>query len=250
MNKKVSIVALIPARSGSKRIVDKNIKQLNGHPLIAYTITAAIQSGVFCNIIVSTDSEEYKNIAEYYGANVSLRPKIFSGDNSPDIEWVTFTLNELINEDNKIDYFSILRPTSPFRTSETIIRAVNTFLKFNDADSLRAVEICTQHPGKMWDINNDKMTPIMNGKINGVPWHSCQFSSLPNVYVQNASLEIAKTNVVLEKESIAGENIIPFITVELEGYDINRMKDWIYAEYLTKNNNHIFPNINIEPYKK
>ncbi len=249
MNKKVFIVALIPARSGSKRIADKNIKLLNGHPLVAYTIIAAIQSGIFTKVIVSTDSEKYKNIAEYYGATVSLRPSIISGDNSPDIEWVTYTLNELMNEKRKIDYFSILRPTSPFRTPKTIIRALNTFLKFNDADSLRAVEICDQHPGKMWHIKNDKMTPIMNGNINGVPWHSCQFSSLPDVYVQNASLEIAKTSVALEKKSISGEKVVPFITVELEGYDINKTKDWVYAEYLTKKNNHILPNINMEPYK-
>ena len=75
MNKKVSIGALIPARCGSKRIKDKNIKTLNGHPLLAYTISAAIQSNVFDEVIVSTDSEMYKNIAEYYGASVSLRPK-------------------------------------------------------------------------------------------------------------------------------------------------------------------------------
>ena len=118
---KVSIVALIPARSGSKRIVDKNIKLLNGHPLIAYTITAAIDSGVFGEIIVSTDSEKYKEISEYYGASVSFRPEKFAGDNSPDIEWVTYTLNELMNEERKFDYFSILRPTSPFRTPKTII---------------------------------------------------------------------------------------------------------------------------------
>lgn len=200
MNKKVSIVALIPARSSSKRIKDKNIKLLNGHPLIAYTISAAIDSGVFGDVIVSTDSEKYKVIAEYYGASVFLRPEKFSGDNSPDIEWVTYTLSELMNEEKNFEFFSILRPTSPFRTPQTIIRALNTFLKFNDADSLRAVEICAQHPGKMWQIKDDKMTPIMDGNINGVPWHSCQFSSLPDVYVQNASLEIAKTSVALEKK--------------------------------------------------
>ncbi|MBT5402173.1 MAG: acylneuraminate cytidylyltransferase family protein [Crocinitomicaceae bacterium] len=248
MNKKVSIVALIPARSSSKRIKDKNIKLLNGHPLIAYTISAAIDSGVFGDVIVSTDSEKYKVIAEYYGASVFLRPEKFSGDNSPDIEWVTYTLSELMNEEKNFEFFSILRPTSPFRTPQTIIRALNTFLKFNDADSLRAVEICAQHPGKMWQIKDDKMTPIMDGNINGVPWHSCQFSSLPDVYVQNASLEIAKTSVALEKKSISGEKIIPFITAEFEGYDINRTKDWVYAEYLAKKNKHLFLNINMKPY--
>jgi CMP-N-acetylneuraminic acid synthetase len=249
LNKKVSIVALIPARSGSKRIVDKNIKLLNGHPLIAYTITAAIDSGVFGEIIVSTDSEKYKEISEYYGASVSLRPEKYAGDKSPDIEWVTHTLHELNVQGKTFDLFSILRPTSPFRKPETIIRAFDTFIKSNNSDSLRAVEICSQHPGKMWNMNNDKINPVLIGDNDGVPWHSCQFSSLPDVYVQNASLEIAKTSVALEKKSISGEKVVPFITVELEGYDINKTKDWVYAEYLTKKNNHILPNINMEPYK-
>ena len=109
-----TIVALIPARSGSKRLPDKNIQPLAGHPLIAYTISAARQSGLFADVIVSTDSERYADVARYYGAEVPwLRPVELAGDLAPDIEWVEYTLKRLLKEGRGYDCFSILRPTSP-----------------------------------------------------------------------------------------------------------------------------------------
>src|SRR5210317_2466380 len=94
--KDTNIVALIPARSGSKRVPDKNIRTLAGHPLIAYSIAAALQSRIFTAVIVSTDSERYADIARHYGAEVPfLRPDEIAGDTSPDIEWVTYTLDHL-----------------------------------------------------------------------------------------------------------------------------------------------------------
>ena len=119
MTQSISTVCLIPARSGSKRIVGKNVTNINGHPLIAYTISAAINSGVFDAVIVSTDSSEYAEIARHYGAEVPfLRPSEFSEDLSPDIEWVRYTLNELIARGRDFSQFSILRPTSPLRTCQ------------------------------------------------------------------------------------------------------------------------------------
>ena len=97
MSEKVpTIVALIPARAGSKRVPDKNIRPLAGHPLMAYTIEAALESGIFADVIVSTDSERYAEIARYYGAEVPfLRPPELAGDVSPDIEWIEYTLKRL-----------------------------------------------------------------------------------------------------------------------------------------------------------
>jgi len=228
-----SIVALIPARSGSKRVPDKNIRYLNGHPLISYTITAAIQSGIFSDVIVSTDSLLYKKTAEYYGASVPfLRPNTFSGDKSPDIEWVTHALTELKKIGKRYQCFSILRPTSPFRQAATIVRAWNEFLANEEVDSLRAVERCAQHPAKMWIVKNNRMNPVMQGEKNGIPWHSNQYQALPEIYVQNANLEIAWTDVVFNKHSIAGDVIMPFFTDDYEGFDLNRPYDWEYAEHL------------------
>lgn len=111
-----SVVALIPARAGSKRVADKNIRRLSGHPVMAYTISAAVQSGIFSDVIVSTDSEHYADIARHYGADVPfLRPQQLAGDVSPDIEWLAYTLDRLRDEGREYECFSILRPTSPFR---------------------------------------------------------------------------------------------------------------------------------------
>jgi N-acylneuraminate cytidylyltransferase len=97
-------------------VPQKNIRLLAGHPLIAYTIAAALESEVFSDVIVSTDSEQYVEIARYYGAEVPfLRPSELAGDVSPDIEWLAYTLEKLAENGRKYDCFSILRPTSPFR---------------------------------------------------------------------------------------------------------------------------------------
>ena len=126
------IIALIPARSGSKRVKNKNIKVLGKHPLIAYTIQSAIESNVFDEIIVSTDSVEIKEISEYYGARVPfLRPAEFSQDTSPDIQWVRHALDYMILQNLEYDFFSILRPTSPFRKPDTIKRALDLFMTNN-----------------------------------------------------------------------------------------------------------------------
>ena len=101
------VVALIPARSGSKRIRNKNIKYLGNHPLIAYTICSALNSKIFDYVLVSTDSQEIADVAKYYGAETPfLRPAKYASDNSPDIEWLNFTLNELdeIWEKNKKEF--------------------------------------------------------------------------------------------------------------------------------------------------
>jgi len=111
-------VAFIPARHGSKRVPGKNTRPLAGHPLLAYTVAPALESGVFSSVIVSTDSEETAVIARHYGAEVPfLRPAAFSGDTSPDIEWLEHALTELQRQGRAWDAFSLLRPTSPFRTA-------------------------------------------------------------------------------------------------------------------------------------
>lgn len=228
-----SAIALIPARSGSSRVPHKNIRPLQGHPLIAYSIAAARQSGVFRDVIVSTDSERYADVARHYGAEVPfLRPGEIAGAMSPDIEWVRFTLDELAAQGRAYDCFSILRPTSPFRLPETIRRAWALFLQESGVDSLRAVQKCSEHPGKMWVIQGRRMTPLLPLGPAGQPWHSSQYQALPVVHVQNASLEIAWTRVVAESGTIAGNTLVPFLTEGHEGFDVNQPIDWMVAEQL------------------
>ncbi len=228
-----SIIALIPARAGSKRVQGKNIRLLAGHPLIAYTICAAKQSGVFADIIVSTDSEEYAEISRQYGAEVPfLRPEEISGDLSLDIEWLDFTLRKLKEMGREYDCFSILRPTSPFRLPTTIQRAWKEFQAEEGVDSLRAVEKVKDHPGKMWVIRGKRMMPLLPFGPKEQPWHSTPYQGLPEVYSQNASLEIAWSRVVFDGRTIAGEVVMPFISEGYEGFDVNHPYDWELAERL------------------
>jgi N-acylneuraminate cytidylyltransferase len=247
--KQNTIVALIPARSGSKRVPDKNIRTLAGHPLIAYSIAAALQSGIFKAVVVSTDSDRYADIARHYGARVPfLRPAKIAGDTSPDIEWVQHTLAELRKKREDYDCFSILRPTSPFRLPATIRRAWNEFLAENGVDSLRAVEKCQQHPGKMWIVRAKRMMPLLPMGPAEQPWHSSQYPTLPEVYVQNASLEIARTRVVFEEKTIAGNVIMPFFTKDYEGFDVNSEYDWQLAENMVQKGEAKLPKISQPAY--
>jgi CMP-N,N'-diacetyllegionaminic acid synthase len=246
MNGALEAVALIPARAGSKRIPDKNIALLAGHPLIAYTIAAARRSGLFEAVVVSTDSERYAAIARHYGAEVpELRPAGISGDTAPDIDWVRFTLQALLHAGRSFDVFALLRPTSPCRKPETIKRAFAQFTSDSAVDSLRAVEKCEQHPGKMWIIRGQRMHPLLPMGPADVPYHSTQYAALPEVYVQNASLEIAWTRVPLEMNSIAGEVLAPFLTAGDEGFDVNRPADWRLLEMALARGEATLPHIDL-----
>jgi CMP-N,N'-diacetyllegionaminic acid synthase len=238
-------VGLIPARAGSKRVPNKNVRDLAGHPLLAYSICAALDSGVFAKVVVSTESEEIAELALRYGAEVPLRrPEELAGDKSPDIEWVRHMLDGLAERGQRYDCFAILRPTSPFRRPATVRRAWRAFLEDGLADSLRAVEKCVQHPGKMWTLDGSRMRPLMaNPDADGTPWHSTPYQALPPVYVQNASLEIARCDVPLHKGTIAGDVIMPFLTEGLEGFDINGPEDWILAEHHARQNVSALPDV-------
>ncbi|MCC7418319.1 MAG: acylneuraminate cytidylyltransferase family protein [Acidobacteria bacterium] len=249
MSPSPSVVALVPARAGSKRVPGKNVRRLGGHPVIAYTIAAAIDSGVFADVIVSTDDERYAEIARHYGARVPwLRPAALAGDASPDVDWVEQALRELKASGRAFDCFSLLRPTSPFRQASTIRRAWAAFKGEAGVDSLRAVERCRQHPGKMWIVRGRRMTPLMPFGPAAQPWHSSQTNTLPEVFVQNASLEIAWSRIVLDGRTIAGEVVMPFLTDGLEGFDLNSPEDWIVAEHHVRTGEGRLPPVSAPPH--
>jgi N-acylneuraminate cytidylyltransferase len=243
-----SAVALIPARSGSERVPGKNISPLAGHPLIAYSIAGAREAGVFDAAVVSTDSEEIAAIARRYGAEVpSLRPAEMATSTSPDIDWVTHAVDALRADGRSYDLFSILRPTSPFRTGATIRRAWDQLLALDDrADSVRAVELARQHPGKMWVLDGELMRPLLPQPREGTPTYSTQTKALPLVYVQNSSLEIAWMRVIDEHREIAGPRIAPFFTEGAEGFSIDYPDDLERAEALIASGAAVLPRISVE----
>lgn len=259
MSDSLKCVALIPARGGSKRIPHKNVKPLNGVPLIRYTIAAARQSGVFAGIFVSTDSPEVKLAMRGAGVCVIDRPAEFATDESPDIAWVEHALGETYCLDTEPDCFSILRPTSPFRTAATIRRAWAQWCELGAGfDSLRAVELSRQHPCKQWrviaDWNGSNLleSACDGGRLHGyyvgsseTPHHSSPTQSLPAFFAQTAALEIAWTKTVTEQRSISGRRIMPFFHIDgsFESVDLNTYDDWLFAEWLIQSGRATLPEV-------
>jgi N-acylneuraminate cytidylyltransferase len=207
----------------------KNIRELGGHPLLAYSIAAAHESGAFGAVLVSTDSPEIADVARRYGADVpELRPAELATATSSDIEWVLRSM-----EGRSEELFAILRPTSPFRRGDTIRRALDALLALGDrADSIRAIELCRQHPAKMWVLQGDLMEPLLPQPEGETPLHSRQYQALPPVYAQNSSLEIAWTRVLTHDRSISGRRVAPFLTEGAEGLTIDYPDDFERAEAL------------------
>ena len=241
-------IALIGARSGSERVPGKNIRTLGGHPLLAYAIETARQAGVFERIVVSTDSEAIAKVARWYGADVPfLRPAEYATATSPDIDWITWTLERL---DERFDLFAIVRATNPFRGPDVIRRGLEQLLATPEADSIRAVELVKQHPGKMWELTIDgrTMTPLLDQSHLDVAWHAGQYQALPPVYVQNSALEIAWTRVVEATGTREGRVLAPFLTDGFEGLNIDDEDDFALAERLVATGRARLPDVEREPY--
>lgn len=224
---------------GSKRILKKNIRPLNGIPLIAYTIQAAKESDCFTEIIVSTDSEEIAEIAVRWGASVPLlRPKNLAVDMSVDFDWIRHCIDSMVRTPfSKINYLALLRPTSPLRRGSTIADAIE-FLTANPwADSLRAMEITDKHPGKMWQLSADFLAiPYLNQENEVIPTHNRSTQSLQQLWIQNASLEIIRFSSLLETGSISGRKVIGYKMPGHEGFDLNTELDWDLLQVLIARN--------------
>lgn len=234
----MNMVALIPARAGSKRVSGKNIRPLAGHPLVAYTIAAAKESGVFSAVFVSTEDEAIGRLASAYGATWIVRLPQSASDEAPDMLWVSEALYA-----RDFNAFAILRPTSPFRRAETILRAFTQF-KRQEVHSIRAVQPAKEHPGKQWFIENGCLQPILNKKrADGTPWHSSPTQTLPSVWAQNASLEMAWTYVVKSFGTISGTKIAPFYTQGYEGLNIDTEDDWTMAYLLAEKHPELLPKV-------
>jgi CMP-N,N'-diacetyllegionaminic acid synthase len=240
-----SAVALIPARSGSERVPDKNVRPLAGNPLLAYAIATAHQAGVFQRVVCSTDSGKIAEVAQRYGADVPfLRPSEFATSTSPDIEWLTYTLAEL---GEHYDLFAIVRATNPFRGPDAFLRGMRQLLATPEADSIRAVELVKQHPGKMWLVEGKTMRPLLDQSHLEVAWHAGQYPALPQVYVQNSALEIAWTRVVSQTGTREGKVVAPFFTRGHEGFNVDDEDDWSRARALVDAGEASLPDVERTP---
>ncbi len=224
-----NLTILIPARAGSKRCPGKNTRMLGGKPLMQWTIDVAKAANV-ARVIVSYDGKTARRLAIESECDVHIRNPEHATDEATDFSWV-YDLRHMI----ETPYFAILRPTSPFRTASTIRRAFAALVG-SKAHSVRAVErVMHPHPAKMWqfEAGTKYMQPVIRGSHpDGTPYHSSPSQSLPAIYAQNASLEMAQTWVIEGTKTISGYTIAPFLTEDLEGFDINDEADFAEAERL------------------
>lgn len=237
----VGSVAIIPARSGSKRVPHKNTRLFRGHPLIAYSIVTALETGIFNRVLVSTDSEQTAEIARKYGAEVpGLRPAELAEDSAHDIGFVKHAMGEWV--DGEADQlWGIIRPTSPLRSAKTLRNAHQRLLEADWADSVRSLRPVAEHPGKMWrvdDVTNEAHTLLdQPGAFNG------PMNQLEKVYIQASSFEIVRRGAVLEYDSIAGRRVLGFVMPENESIDINSEDDWVTLERTVDLNPQLLPTI-------
>jgi CMP-N-acetylneuraminic acid synthetase len=228
-----TVLALIPARGGSKSIPRKNIRLFAGHPLIAYSIAAARAATLVDRVIVSTDDEEIAAIARRYGAETPfLRPAEYALDGTLDLPVFRHTLNWLEQNEGAIPEMVVqLRPTSPFRRVNHIDGAIARLLEHPEVDSIRTVCIPFQNPYKMWRIEIDgTMRPLLD---TGDPEpYNMPRQALPDVYWQTGYVDAAWSDTILQKNSMTGDYILPMVIDPSEWIDIDSADDWRRAERL------------------
>ena len=232
-------IAIIPARAGSERVPGKNTRMLAGHPLLAYSIAAAVDSGVCNRVVVSTDSEAIAEIARDYGADVpGLRPSELATSDAHDIGFLRHAMEMWCpGEDDQL--WVILRPTSPLRTGNTVEQAHRKLVDLDWADSIRALRPVAEHPSKMWRY--DPATCEASTYIPGQTAFNGPISQQEPLFVQASSLEIVRRKPALEHNSIAGASVAGFVMPESESHDINTPHDWIVLEHLVADNPDVLP---------
>ncbi len=230
------VLAIIPARSGSKSIKDKNIRLINGKPMLAYSIEHALQAKCIDRVIVSTDSEEYAKIARKYGAEIPfIRPKELATDTSLDIDVFEHVLKYLEENEGYLPELVVqLRPTYPVRKITDIENMVSYMKNNPDIDSMRCIAPAKEIPYKMWFKGNDGIiSPIMTD----IPeCYNMPRQRLPKVYYQNACIDVIRAEVIVKKHSMSGERIAGY---EMnENFDIDTEEEFRAAEkYLMENKN-------------
>lgn len=235
MVESAGVLAIIPARGGSKGIPGKNIRSFAGYPLIAYSIAAALQSKAVTRTIVSTDDPRIAEIARWYGADVPfLRPAELAQDNTLDLPVFQHALQWLAEQENFYPEVVVqLRPTSPVRPSDLVDRAVDQLRANPQASSVRGVVPAGQNPHKMWRIDaSGQMQPLL--KVEGIvePYNAPR-QVLPPVYWQTGHIDAIRPGTILQG-SMSGEVIMPVLIDPRYTVDLDTLNDWQRAEWLVR----------------
>ena len=218
-----NIIALIPARCGSKGIKEKNILLFNQKPLLAHSIIYAKKSPLIKDIVVSTDSKKFASIANEYGGRTPfIRPILLSGDDVQDFPVIEHAINFLENENGKkIDYIALLRPTSPLRPPMLIEKAYKIIKNNKDATSVRSVIQANQHPYRQWFIEDQK---IVSPILDIFEPYNLPRQALPRSYFQSGDIEFIKRSA-LKQKSVSGNHILPLIIDSKCLFDIDTLAD-------------------------
>lgn len=224
-------LAIIPARSGSKGLKDKNIKMLSGKPLMAYTIEAAIESKMFCKVMVSTDSGNYAEIAREYGAEVPfLRSNELSGDKAGSWEVVLEVLQQYQTVGEIFDTVCLLQPTSPLRDSADIIQA---YSEMKDKNAEAITSVCEAEHSPLWMMTLDESLSLetFNQNASKVPRQA-----LTQYYRLNGAIYLRKVEYNGDEIKILNSNDYAYIMDKQKSIDIDDINDFVYAEFLHKRN--------------
>ena len=234
MYKGKRFLAIIPARGGSKGIPNKNIMDICGKPLIAYTIEAGKKSKYIDEVVVSTDSEAIKITAQQYGAKVPfLRPEELSNDIAKSIDVVLHAIDFYENNNINFDYIILLQPTSPLRTFEHLDKAIEKLIDSNGS-SLISVREADENPVIMRTIQDEKLREIISfGGTN------LRRQDLPTFYIFNGALYINSNDMLVNEKRFVDENTIPYVMDKESSVDIDTMLDARLVELIIKENIHV-----------
>ena len=231
----IQILALIPARGGSKGIPRKNIRPFAGYPLIAWSIAAAKQAACVTRIIVSTDDPEIAAVAREHGAETPfLRPSELAQDNTTDLPVFEHALEWLEEREGyRPDILIQLRPTSPIRPKDCVDSAVKILMEHADADCVRGVVPAGQNPHKMWRFAGDgqPMQPLL--QVDGIaePYNAPR-QILPPMYWQTGHIDAIRVSTIEQKKSLTGDVIYPLVIDPRYTVDIDSLADWAKYEGL------------------
>lgn len=228
------ILAVIPARGGSRSIPRKNIKLLGGHPLIAYSIVAGRRASLVGRVIVSTDDPEIARMAKALGAEVPfVRPAELAGDTVTDLPVFRHALQTLEeSEDYRPDVVVQLRPTSPFRPPGAVDDAIRLLLESPEADSVRSVVPSGQNPYKMWKIQEGRLKPLLCADM-AEPYNAPR-QDLPATYWQTGQVDAIRGTTIIEKNSMCGDRILPVLMDPAYAVDLDTLDQWEFAEHVIR----------------
>lgn len=224
------VIALIPARAGSKGVPNKNIRMLGGHSLLAWSIAACLKSNTIDRVIVSTDSEEYAQLAQDLGAEAPfLRPPEISGDRSTDYDFVVHALDWLAKEGREPDFLVHIRPTTPFRDPSLIDAAVEAFVHASQGTALRSVHEMSESAYKTFEIAASGQLKRLGSDDTAMDSANNARQQFPSTYVANGYVDVLSSGFVRKTGLLHGDHVLPFITPPV--VEVDTEDDFAHLEY-------------------